>query len=97
MEARQFDTVVKTLGHGTSRRRRLRGLLAGVGGSALVPLTRSQAMAGDCGKDCAERRQELMRECRAVGPKCRLVDFSCTSSGSGICFIDPGACLCRLE
>jgi hypothetical protein len=32
MDARRFDRVVKTLGSATSRRRMLRGLLAGVGG-----------------------------------------------------------------
>ena len=55
MDAHRFDTVVKALRTDTTRRRMLRGLVAGMGGGALVHLTeRAVPAAGKC---CAETRK----------------------------------------
>jgi hypothetical protein len=51
MDARRFDTVTKAMAHDTTRRRVLRGLVAGICGGALIGLTGRQASAGKC---CAE-------------------------------------------
>jgi hypothetical protein len=52
MAARQFDSVVKALGNGATRRRVLRGLVAGAGGGALIGLTRHSAEARPCDGGC---------------------------------------------
>jgi hypothetical protein len=97
MEARRFDTFVKTLGTGTTRRRMLRGLLAGVVGSALVHRTRSQAMATNpCG--CSERRRTARQICATQTGKCKLIGFACKEIEPNLCSVDPGQCKCvRIE
>jgi hypothetical protein len=49
MDEHRFDTVAKALGSDTSRRRILRGLLAGTGGGALAHLLRHDTAAAPCG------------------------------------------------
>jgi hypothetical protein len=51
MEARRFDTLTKALGSDTTRRRMLRGLVAGAGGGALTSLVRRSAVAA---KPCSD-------------------------------------------
>jgi hypothetical protein len=52
MEDRRFDTVTKAFASGTTRRRVLRGLLAGAGSGALISLTRHNAVAAACDFNC---------------------------------------------
>jgi hypothetical protein len=61
MDARRFDTVTKAFAHDTTRRRVLRGLVAGIASGALIagPATR-QAAARGCkaiGTLCGRNRQ----------------------------------------
>jgi uncharacterized protein YjbI with pentapeptide repeats len=78
MEARRFDAVTKALG---TRRRVLRGLVAGIGGGALIGPTGRQASADEC---CKELHKRLKADCQACGG--HLSKFDCGKTQS------PGTC-----
>jgi hypothetical protein len=82
MDARRFDTVTKAMAHDTTRRRVLRGLVAGICGGALIGLTGRQASAGKC---CAQKHRDARAECRNFGKGCTPSNFECTENGNGTC------------
>jgi hypothetical protein len=90
MDAHQFDTVTKALAHDTTRRRVLRGLVAGIGSGTLVGLTGRHASAGGC---CARKHKDARAECRRIGKGCSPDNFSCTDNGNGTCDAAYG-CFC---
>ena len=90
MDARQFDSVTKALAHDTTRRRVLRGLVAGIGGGALIGLTGRPASAGKC---CQQKHRDARAECRTFGKGCSPDNFSCTENGDGTCHPAFG-CFC---
>ena len=60
MESHRFDTMVKTLGSGASRRRVLRGLLSGAAAAGIPARFSVPAAAGTCkaeGKACKKTSQ----------------------------------------
>jgi hypothetical protein len=72
MDARQFDTIVKALGTGATRRRVLRGLVAGLGGGVLVVGARQESAARGpecpsgqrrCGGVCYDPETQCCKHC----------------------------------
>jgi hypothetical protein len=90
MGAHRFDTVAKALAHGTTRRRVLRGLVAGIGGGAVIALTGHQASAGKC---CARAYKDAKAECRNMRKGCTPDNFECTEQADGMCHPAYG-CFC---
>jgi hypothetical protein len=90
MDARQFDTVVKALGNGTTRRRVLHGLLSGAGVALLTHVAGESAEAagvcqelgfdktyrpcGDLG--CFSRKVDEEKCCRCCDGSYRFADIS---------------------
>jgi hypothetical protein len=91
MDAQRFDTVAKALAYGTSRRRVVRGMVAGIGGGALIGLTGRQASAGR--RCCRRARRAAKRECQEIGEGCSPDNFTCTNNGDGTCSPAYG-CFC---
>jgi hypothetical protein len=90
MDARRFDAMARASVPGMSRRRVLRGLLAGAGGSVLVHLTGGESMAARFQRCCERRRREAKDFCvDQGGPTCnRLYDFECHRTESGRCSLE---------
>jgi hypothetical protein len=90
MDARRFDAMAQATVTGMSRRRVLRGLLAGAGGSVLVQLTGGESMAARFQRCCQRRRREARDICvRLGGETCnRLYDFECHRTDPGRCSLE---------
>lgn len=90
MDAHRFDMVTKALTRDTTRRRVLRGLVAGIAGGALIELTERPAAAAKC---CRLAHRNARAECRGIGKGCAPRNFSCTENGDGTCSPAYG-CFC---
>jgi hypothetical protein len=73
VESHRFDTIAKTLGSGTSRRRVLRGLLSGAAAAGILARFSVPAAAGTCKAEG--------RACKKTSQCCGGLD--CLQSGNG--------------
>jgi hypothetical protein len=101
MEARRFDRVVKTLGRGASRRRVLRGLIAGTGGAVLARFATHEPILADppiscspgekaCGNFCVNPETQVCCRCKG-GCTAHALQRSQCKGDSGQCVQQCGA------
>jgi hypothetical protein len=100
MDERRFDSLVKALGSGTSRRRVLRGLLgSSVAGVAVVSRTLEAQAARKCGpgtsNPCPRGQQCLDGRC---GRGCSNPDDLCQANlGATCCTGATHCCVCPVN
>jgi hypothetical protein len=90
MDAGRFDAMARASVTAVSRRRALRGLLAGAGGSVLVHLTGGQSTAARFQRCCQRRQREAREVCVGLGGETcnRLYDFECHRTDQGGCSLE---------
>ena len=87
MDGQRFDTIAKSLASGMTRRHALRGLVAGIGGVALIQGMHDEGAARN--RCCRQLKNiEAATNCHNLGgPTCTVINFQCTrrrrSKGGG--------------